>query len=126
VKDITNALPQVIADHIAAQNRSDPQAFLETFAPDAMLNDVHREFLGHDAIGAWAAKEIFGDNVTLEVRRAWQHTAGVILHAKYDGNFDKTDLPDPLILTNYFVLREGKIAQLIILHNKAIWEVGKV
>ena len=121
MKDITHELPQVIVDHIAAHNSPDPQAFLATFAPDALLNDAQREFLGHEAIRAWAAKEIFGDNVTLEVQRAWEHAGGVILHARYDGDFDKTKLPDPLILTNYFVLREDKIAQLITLLNKTIW-----
>ena len=60
MKDITNDLPQVIADHIAAHNMPDPQAFLATFAPDALVNDALREFVGHDAIRAWAAKEIFG------------------------------------------------------------------
>jgi hypothetical protein len=124
MKDITDELPQVIADHVAAHNRPDPQAFLATFASDAMLNDAQREFLGHEAIRAWAAKEIFGDNVTMEVQRAWEHPSGVILHAKYDGDFDKTNLPVPLILTNYFVLKEGKIAQLITLLNKTIWEPG--
>jgi hypothetical protein len=124
MKDITDELPQVIADHVAAHNRPDPQAFLATFASDAMLNDAQREFLGHEAIRTWAAKEIFGDNVTMEVQRAWEHPSGVILHAKYDGDFDKTNLPVPLILTNYFVLKEGKIAQLITLLNKTIWEPG--
>jgi SnoaL-like domain len=121
LKDITHQLPQVIVDHIAAHNSPDPQAFLATFAPDALLNDAQRELLGHEAIRAWAAKEIFGDNVTLEVQWAWEHAGGVILHARYDGDFDKTNLPDPLILTNYFVLREGKIAQLVTLLNKTIW-----
>jgi hypothetical protein len=80
MKDITDELPQVIADHVAAHNRPDPQAFLATFASDAMLNDAQREFLGHEAIRTWAAKEIFGDNVTMEVQRAWEHPSGVILH----------------------------------------------
>ncbi len=125
MKDITNDLPQVIADHVAAHNQPDPQAFLETFAPDPILNDAQREFLGHDAIRAWAAKEIFGDNVTLEVQKAWEHPSGIIVHAKYKGDFDKTNLPDPLILTNYFVLKDGKISQLITLLNKTIWEPAK-
>ena len=125
MKDITNDLPQVIADHVAAHNQPDPQAFLETFAPDAILNDAQREFLGHDAIRAWAAKEIFGDNVTLEVQKAWEHPSGIIVHAKYKGDFDKTNLPDPLILTNYFVLKNGKISQLITLLNKTIWKPAK-
>ena len=98
------------------------QAFLEAFASSAIPNDVQREFLGHDAIRAWAAKEIFGDHVTLEVQRAWEHGSGIVLHARYDDDFDKTDLPDPLIFTSYFVLKDGKISQLIILLNKTIWE----
>jgi hypothetical protein len=56
-----------------------------------MLNDAQREFLGHETIRAWRAKEIFGDNVTMEVQRAWEHPSGVILHGKYDGDFDKTN-----------------------------------
>jgi hypothetical protein len=90
-----------------------------------MLNDAQREFLGHETIRAWGAKEIFGDNVTMEVQRAWEHPSGVILHGKYDGDFDKTNLPVPLILTNHFVLKEGKIAQLITLLNKTIWQPGQ-
>ena len=125
MKDITNELPEVIADHVAAHNRPDPEAFLETFASDAMLNDAQREFLGHDAIRAWAAKEIFGDHVTMEVQRAWSHAGGVIVHARYDGDFDKTNLPTPLILTNYFVLEKSKISQLVILLNKTIWQPEK-
>ena len=122
MKDITSQLPAVIADHIAAHNRPDPTAFLATFAPDAVLNDAQREFVGHDAIRAWADKEIFGDNVRLTLKRAWEHPGGIIVHAEYDGDFDKTNLPRPLILTNYFVVTHGKISQLIILLNKTIWE----
>jgi hypothetical protein len=123
MKDITQDLPQVIADHIAAHNKPDPSAFLATFAPDAVMNDAQREFVGHEAIRAWADKEIFGDNVTVEVRRAWEHPGGIIVHAKYEGNFDKTNLPTPLILSNYFVITNGKISQLITLLNKKIWQL---
>lgn len=126
MKDITNKIPTVIADHIEAHNRPDPKAFLETFAPDALLNDAQREFLGHNAIRAWADKEIFGDNVKMHLTRAWEHPGGTILHAKYEGDFDKTNLPSPLILTNYFVVKEGKIAQLITLLNKTIIQPEQV
>ncbi len=68
--DITHALPPVVADHIAAYNTHNPDALMATFAADALLNDARREFLGLDAIRAWADKEIFGDNVTLVVERA--------------------------------------------------------
>jgi hypothetical protein len=35
-----------------------------------------------------------------------------------DGTYDKTGLPDPLILSFYFSLRGDQITQLIIIDNK--------
>ena len=37
------------------------------------------------------------------------------MRAKYDGDYDKTNLPDELIMTNYFSLRDGKIVSLTII-----------
>lgn len=117
--DITHALPRVVADHLAACNAHDPEAFMATLAPDALVNDARREFLGHAAIRAWADKELFGDDVTLAVDRALDQHGDVVVHARVDGGFDKTGLPDPLVLTYYFSLRDGLITQLIIVLNKA-------
>ena len=41
-----------------------------------------------------------------------------IVRAAYDGDYDKTDLPDPLILTNYFGVRDEKIVSLITIRNR--------
>ncbi len=117
--DITNDLPQVIADHIAACNAHDADAWMATFAPDAMVNDVRREFIGTKAIRAFAEAEIFGANVTMAVQRAWDRHGDVTVHARIDGTYDKTGLPDPLILSFYFSLRDARITQLIIIHNKS-------
>jgi hypothetical protein len=38
-----------------------------------------------------------------------------ILRRRYDGEFDRTNLPDDVILTNYFTIRDGKIVTLIII-----------
>jgi hypothetical protein len=62
--------------------------------------------------------EIFGDNVTMAVHRAWDRYGNVTVHTKFDGTYDKTNLPDPLILTQYFTMQGGLITQLIILRNK--------
>jgi hypothetical protein len=121
VEDITGPLPPVVAANILAHNKPDPDAFIATFADDALLNDAQREFLGLDAIRAWAAEEIFGDHVTMDVIKAYRHYGDVVLHAKVDGDFDKTNLPDPVILTYYFSLRDNRITQLIILLNKSPW-----
>jgi ketosteroid isomerase-like protein len=116
--DITNSLPQVVADHIAACNAHDINAWMATFAPDALVNDIKREFIGAAAIRAFGEKEIFGANVTMAVHRAWDRYGDITVHAKLDGTYDKTGLPDPLILTFYFSLRDGQITQLIILLNQ--------
>ena len=54
----------------------------------------------------------------MEVVRAVDHYGDLIVTAKLDGDYDKTGLPDPLLLTFYFTLGEDKITKLIILHNK--------
>lgn len=116
--DITNTLPKIVADHIAACNSHDVEAWMATFAPDAVLNDIQREFIGTDAIRGFGDREIFGAKVTMEVQRAWDRQGDVTVHAKLDGTYDKAGLPDPLILSFYFSLRGDRITQLIIVHNK--------
>ncbi len=114
------ALPQVIRDHIAAYRRHDAEAFMATLAPDALVNDVRREFLGGQAIRAWADKEIFDPKVTLEIDATFEHYGNLIIRFRVDGDFDKSGLPDPLILTYYFAVQDYRITQLIIMHNKAV------
>jgi len=117
-QDITHNLPPVVAAHIAATNAHDIEAWMATFAPDALVNDFQREFDGAEAIRAFGQKEIFGDNVTMAVERAVERHGDITVHARFDGTYDKTGLPDPLILSLYFTLRDGRITQLIIIHNK--------
>jgi hypothetical protein len=118
--DITTTLPPVIVTHIAACNAHDIDAWMTTFAPGALVNDIQREFVGAEAIRGFAEKEIFGADVTMAVERALDRLGNITVHARLDGTYDKTGLPDPLILTFYFSLRDGQISQLIILHNKSV------
>ena len=118
--DVTHNLPKVVADHIAACNAHDVEAWMATIAADAMLNDIRREFVGAEAIRGFGDKEIFGDNVTMAVQQAWDRQCNITVHAKMDGTYDKTGLPDPLILSFYFTLKDDRITQLIIIHNKSI------
>ena len=113
----TTDLDGIVAEHVEAVNALDDDAIVATFADDALVNDAHREFWGTDAIRRWVAKEIVGDKVTLEVTEVIDHYGETIVRGRYDGEFDKTDLPDELILTNYFTVRDGKIVSLIVIHN---------
>src|SRR5438552_12249930 len=111
------SLPPVVAGHIDAVNAFDEDAIVATFADDALVNDAHREFWGTEAIRRWVAKEIVGDKVTIDVTEVIGHYGETIVRGRYDGTFDKTNLPQELILTNYFSIRDGKIVSLIVIRN---------
>jgi hypothetical protein len=111
-------LTGVVAEHIAAVNAQDTDAIVATFAEDAYVNDARREFVGAEAIRRWVAREITGDKVSIEVREVFDHYGDTIVRGAYDGEFDKTDLPDELILSNYFSVRDGKIVSLIVVNNQ--------
>jgi len=118
----TIALDGVVAELFAAINEFDTDAIMGKFAEDALVNDVRREFWGKDAIRSWVEREIVGDKVTIEVTDAVEHDGLTIIQGVYDGEYDKTGLPDPLILTHYITVAEdtGKIANLIIINNQPV------
>jgi hypothetical protein len=63
-------------------------------------------------------KEIVGDHVTMQVQEIIDHYGDIIVRAKWDGTYDKTNLPDELIVTSYFSLRDDKIVGLTIIVNE--------
>lgn len=85
---------RIIEDHFAAYNRFDTEAIVATYAPDALVYDINREFRGIDAIRAWIAKEIVGDHVTIEVTEVHEH--------------------HDLIPTNYIRVEGGKIVEMYV------------
>lgn len=111
-------LPPVVAEHIAAVNAFDADRIVATFAPDAYVNDNRREIRGTQAIRAFMAKEFVGDNVTMDVREIIDHYGDIVVRARYDGTYDKTNLPDELVMTSYFSLRDGKIVSLAVIFNQ--------
>jgi hypothetical protein len=113
----TAILPPVVAGHLDAVNARDEDAIVATFAADALVNDARREFWGTEAIRRWVAREMTGDHVTIDVTEVIEHHGDVIVRGRYDGTFDKTNLPAELILTNYFTVRDGKIVSLIVIRN---------
>ncbi|MEN3976401.1 nuclear transport factor 2 family protein [Emcibacter sp. SYSU 3D8] len=115
----TDTLPAPVSDYIQAANAQDADTCLATFANDALVNDDRREFRGKAAIGRWAAAELFAASVSMDVVEAIDLHGSIIVTARIDGTFDKTGLPDPLLLTYYFTLDGGHIVQLIIIHNRS-------
>src|SRR5690242_19426288 len=117
----TIATDGVVAELFTAINAFDADAIVSTFTDDALVNDVQREFWGKDDIRRWVEREIVGVKVTVEVTDAIQHDGLTIVQGVYNGEYDKTGLPDPLILTHYLMVAEdtSKIANLIIINNRA-------
>ena len=115
---MTTNLTGVIADHVNAINSHDLDRIVATFAPDAYVNDARREIDGIDAIRRWASKELVGDNVTVDVIEVLDHYGDTIVRGRYDGTYDKTNLPDELVLSNYLRVRDGKIVSLAVIFNR--------
>ncbi|HTT88780.1 MAG TPA: nuclear transport factor 2 family protein [Acidimicrobiales bacterium] len=115
---VITKLPAIVAEHIAAVNAFDTERIVATFTPDAYVNDNRREIWGGEAIRTFMAKEFVGDHVTMEVREVIDHYGDIIVRAKYDGDYDKSNLPDELIMSSYFALRDGKITSLAVIFNQ--------
>ena len=112
------ALPPVVAEYIEAVNALDTDRIVRTFAADAYVNDNRREIWGTEAITKFVGKEFVGDHVTMEVREVVDHYGDIIVRAKFDGTYDKTNLPEELVMSSYFAIRDGKITSLTVIFNQ--------
>jgi hypothetical protein len=112
---VITELPSVVAEHIAAVNAFDADRVMKTFAHDAIVNDAQREIRGAEAIRKLMDNEFVRFQVTMEVLEVTDHYGDIIVRARYDGTYPKDTLPDEVIMTNYFSLRDGKITCLTII-----------
>ena len=115
---MTTQLTGPVADYLAAINAFDVDAAVATFADDAYVNDARREINGIDAISKWITKEMVGDQVTMDVREVVDHYGETIVRSRYDGTYDKTNLPDELVMSDYFRVQDGKIISLTVIRNQ--------
>lgn len=115
---MSTELTGVIAEHVKAINSFDVDAAVATFADDAYVNDNRREINGIAAIRRWVEKEMVGDSVTIHVTEVLNHYGDTVVRGRYDGTYDKTNLPENLVLSNYFSVRDGKIVSLIVIFNQ--------
>jgi len=108
-----NSVTCPLADaYVRSVNHSDAAAYLACFADDAVVDDAGRVFHGRDAIQAWAASDIFAVNVRFEVLDVAETPDGLTLTTKVDGDFDRTGLPDPVVINHHIEARDGQIHKL--------------
>jgi alkyl hydroperoxide reductase subunit AhpF len=106
------SLPGPVAKYLRAVNAGATDEFRASFADDAVVVDVNRELSGLDAITDWASADIFGAHVHFHALNVTERQGRTIVTLKVDGTFDRTGLPDPLVMDHEFKLAEGKIAEL--------------
>ncbi|WP_166968598.1 nuclear transport factor 2 family protein [Brevibacterium atlanticum] len=58
-------IPTTIATFIDIVNAHDEQGFLDSFAPEGVVDDWGREFVGRDAIKSWSDVEFIGATGTI-------------------------------------------------------------
>lgn len=99
-------------DYVRAVNESDAAAFLALFAEDAVVDDANREFRGRSAINGWSATDIFAANVRFEVVDTSQSDGDAVITTIVDGEFDRTGLPNPVVIIHRITVEHSKIARL--------------
>jgi hypothetical protein len=111
-------VPPLVAEYVEATNSFDLERLMGTFAEDALVNDQLRDYWGKPAIREWARHDIIGERLTMNVTKLIKHYANFLVTANVDGNYDRSGLPDPLVLAFYFNAHDDLIVQLIILRNR--------
>jgi len=109
---ILNGLHPTVAAYLAAANRHDPAAFLACFARDAVVDDAGRVSRGIDAIRGWSEREIFAPDVTFELLAASREGDESVVTTRVEGNFDRTGLPDPVVIEHRIALADDKVSRL--------------
>jgi SnoaL-like domain len=100
------------AGYVHTTNGRNLAGFIALFAEDAVVDDAGRIIRGREAIQAWAASDIFAANVTFDVLGTSGDEGDATITAKVDGTFDRTGLPDPLIMTFQIMAVGGKITKV--------------
>ena len=111
-------LSSPVSAYVAATNGFDLEGLLATFADDALVNDQLRDYWGKPAIREWAARDIIGVSLTMDVTNVIEHYGNFVVTANVSGKFDMTGLPQPLVHAFYFTAHGDRIVRLIILRNR--------
>lgn len=109
---MTHQLPPTAAAYVRAVNSKDPAGFSGLFADDAVVDDGGRVFRGRAAIAQWAASDIFAVNVSFDVLGVDGAEGDVTLTTRVDGTFDRTGLPDPVVITHHLTSTGGTVTGL--------------
>ena len=110
---MTNPLPTIISDYMAASDSRNVDAIVRCFTDDAVVVDEDQEWTGRPRIREWRERVATAYEYTVEIRGAVPR--GKVdglerhdVHTHLEGNFPGGTVD----LTNRFGLRDGYIARL--------------
>jgi len=109
---MTIQIPHLANEYVEVTNNSEPARFLALFADDAIVHDAGRVHRGRAAIRDWSQREIFDVQVSIDVLDVAERDGRTVLTTKVDGNFDRTGLPDPVIIEQRFRFEGNAIQEL--------------
>ena len=105
----TVVLPEPLRRYVEAQNRHDSEAMVTCFAPDALVHDEGRDYIGTDAIRTWNREASAKYRITLEPLACRVEGDLIVLVARISGTFDGS----PITLDHRFRMApDGRIANL--------------
>lgn len=105
-------LHQPINQFLRTVNTGDVEGFPASFAAHALVEDVGRAIRGREEIEKWSRHDIFGVHAHFDVVEVVEREGWTVLTVKIDGTFDRSGLPDPLLMDHSFRVAHGKIAEL--------------
>lgn len=105
-------LPESVETYFEAANEEQPAAFIAAFDENAFVFDDNREFKGLEAIRNWSKTDVFGAHVRFAIIDVMENDGAYAVTASLNGDFDKTNLPNPFLLEHTFKLSGGKIKEL--------------
>lgn len=101
-------LPAPVQTYFEADHAAGVAPPIDAFAPDAMVKDEGKTYLGHDAIAAWWRAAMAQYQHTAEPCEILEERGLTIVRARVTGRFAGS----PALLTFAFQLMGGRIAVL--------------
>jgi len=83
-----------------------------------LVNRQRREIVGIVAIRRFFAKEFVGDHVDDGGARGHHHYGDIASFGEVRWDLDKTNLPEELVMSSYFSVRDDKIVSLAVIFNQ--------
>jgi hypothetical protein len=107
-------IPEPIAAFLEAIKKHDSERLLASIADTALIHDEGQDYRGLKEIKKWSDEKVFAPKVTLNPISMNLRDDKTIVTMKVEGNFDKTGLPDPLLLDFHFVIDATEVTALSI------------